>query len=66
MDTVLRRTGLTHTGDASVMSAPQQAAHRVTGALGRLMLTMARDTAKRLLLIQREPPPSEWYRHPLP
>jgi hypothetical protein len=64
MDTVLRRIGLTHTGDASVMSAPQQAAH--PGALGRLMLTMARATAKRLLLIQREPPPSEWYRFPLP
>lgn len=66
MDTVLRRIGLTHTGDAAVMPAPKQAAHRVTGALGRLLLTMARATGKRLLVIEREPPPSEWYRFPLP
>jgi hypothetical protein len=56
MDTILTRTG-----DAPVTRRPIPA----TGGLFRLLLSMVRTTAERVVLTQREPPP-EWYRYPLP
>ena len=66
MDTILRQAGLTRIGDAPVTRAPQPGAGRVTQAFGRLLLTMAQATAQRVILPQRDPPPAEWFRFPLP
>ena len=65
MDTVLLPAGLTRTGDAPIARAPQPGARRVTRALGRLLLTMARTVEERVILPQRDVPP-EWFRYPLP
>ena len=56
MDTILARTG-----DAPVTRRATPA----TDGLVRLLLSMVRTTAERVVLAQREPPP-EWYRYPLP
>ena len=66
MDTVFIPTGLTRTGDASVTRMPTPDTGGITLAFGRLLLTMAQTAAERLVSSQRDPPPAEWYRFPLP
>jgi hypothetical protein len=61
MDTVLTRAG-----DAPVARPSPSEASGITGARGRLLLTMAQSTAERVVLPQRDPPPPDWYRFPLP
>jgi len=61
MDTVLTRTG-----DASALPAPSGGTHRASRMLGRLLLSMAQTAAERLVSSQRDPPPPEWYRYPVP
>ena len=59
-------TFLTRTGDAAALAAPTGGIPGVTRGLGRLLLAMAQTTAERVILPQRDPPPPEWYRFPLP
>jgi hypothetical protein len=66
MDTVLRQAGLARAGDVPVTRAPPLGARGVTRAFGRLLLTMAQTPAQRVILPQRDPPPPEWFRFPLP
>jgi hypothetical protein len=54
---------LTRTGDAPVT---QPGVRRVTRAFGRLLLTMAQPAEERVISPQRDPPPPEWFRFPLP
>ena len=66
MDTILRQAGLTRASDAPAVGAPWPVGSTIARAIRRLLLSMAQITVERLLLVQREPPPSEWYRFPLP
>ena len=61
MDTVLTRTG-----DALVREAPHLRPGGATRALLRSLLAMAQVAAERLVSPQRDPPPREWFRFPLP
>jgi hypothetical protein len=65
MDAIFPQAGLTRTGAAPVMEAPQPGARRATRALGRLLLTMAQTAVERVISPQRDPP-REWFRFPLP
>jgi hypothetical protein len=61
MDTILTRAG-----DVPVTRTPAPEADGITRTLGRFLLTMAQTAAERLVSPQRDPPPSKWYRLPLP
>lgn len=66
MDTVLRQAGLARIGDVPVTRMPTPDTGGVTRAFRRLLLTMAQTAGQRVILPQRDPPPPEWFRFPLP